>query len=79
MSLVSPKPSFMKESKEEHQDTPSNKKLCKIEEDEPMRDILQLGFQDLSPTISLINEMANTICKANGVPGDGTRWATNFD
>jgi hypothetical protein len=58
--------------------TPNNKKLSKIEEDVLLRDILKLDAQGLSPTISLVREMADTICRAKGVPGVGVKWANNF-
>jgi hypothetical protein len=58
--------------------TPTNKKLSKIEEDVLLRDILKLDAQGLSPTISLVREMADIICRAKGVPGVGVKWANNF-
>ena len=39
-----------------------------IEEEVLVRDILKLDAQGLSPTISLIREMADTIYRAKGVP-----------
>jgi hypothetical protein len=58
--------------------TPTNKKLSEIEEDVLLRDILKLDAQGLSPTISLVREMADIICRAKGVPGVGVKWANNF-
>jgi hypothetical protein len=58
--------------------TPTNKKLTNIEEEVLVRDILKLDAQGLSPTISLVREMADTICRAKGIPGVGVKWANNF-
>jgi hypothetical protein len=58
--------------------TPTNKKLSKIEEDVLLRDILKLDAQGLSPTISLMREMADIICRAKGVPRVRVKWVNNF-
>jgi hypothetical protein len=58
--------------------TLTNKKLTNIEEEVLVRDILKLDAQGLSPTISLVREMADTICRAKGVPGVGVKWVNNF-
>jgi hypothetical protein len=46
--------------------TPTNKKLTSAEEEVLLRDILRLDAQGLSPTLSLIRGMADTICRARG-------------
>jgi hypothetical protein len=43
-----------------------------------VRDILKLDAQGLSPTLSLIREMADTICRASNSPPVGVRWASSF-
>jgi len=43
-----------------------------------VKTILKLDAQGLSPTISLVKEMADTICKARGVLPVGVNWANNF-
>ena len=48
--------------------TPTNKKLSLIEEEVIVKNILKLDAQGLSPSISLVREMADSICKARGVP-----------
>ncbi len=58
--------------------TPTNKNLTSTEELVLVRDILKLDAQGLSPTISLVREMADTICRARGAPGVGVRWANKF-
>ena len=58
--------------------TPTNKKLGKNEEEVLAQDILKLDAQGLSPTISLVREMADTICKTRGGIEVGVNWATNF-
>jgi DNA invertase Pin-like site-specific DNA recombinase len=58
--------------------TPTNKKLTNIEEEVLVRDILKLDAQGLSPTISLMREMADTICRAKGIPRVRVKWANNF-
>jgi hypothetical protein len=58
--------------------TPTNKKLTNVEEEVLIRDILKLDSQGLSPTISLVREMADTMCKARGAPSVGINWATKF-
>jgi hypothetical protein len=58
--------------------TPTNKKLTNIEEEVLVRDILKLDAQGLSPTISLVRAMADTICKARGAPCVGVKWTNNF-
>jgi hypothetical protein len=40
--------------------------------------ILQLDAQGLSPTLSLIREMADTICGARNAPTVGVKWASSF-
>jgi hypothetical protein len=49
-----------------------------IEEEVLVRDILKLDAQGLSPTISLIREMADTICRARNAPPVGVKWASSF-
>jgi len=46
--------------------TTTNKRLSDIEEEVIVQDILKLDAQGLSPSISLVKEMADTICKARG-------------
>jgi len=58
--------------------TPTNKKLSCTEEEVLVTAILKLDAQGLSPTISLVREMADTICRARGVLGVGVKWANNF-
>jgi hypothetical protein len=50
---------------------PGTLKLSPIEESVLIQDILQLDLQGLSPTIALIEAIANSICKANGVAAVG--------
>jgi len=57
---------------------PHNKNLTQAEEEVLVRDILKLDSQGLSPTISLVREMADTICKARGGACVGVNWANNF-
>ena len=53
--------------------TLTNKKLSCTEEEVLVTAILKLDAQGLSPTISLIREIANTICIARGVPRVGVK------
>jgi hypothetical protein len=45
-----------------------NKKLSHLEEEVIVQNILKLDAQGLSPTTSLVKEMADAICKARGIP-----------
>jgi hypothetical protein len=58
--------------------TPTNKKLTNIEEEMLLRNILKLDTQGLSPTVSLVRAMADTICKARGASCVGVKWTKNF-
>ena len=58
--------------------TPNNKKLSKIEEEVPIKDILKLDAQGLSPSLSLVKDMANTISKARGGLEIGIKWSQRF-
>jgi hypothetical protein len=58
--------------------TPSNKRLSDFEEEAIVKDILKLDAQGLSPTISLVKEMADAICKARGAPSVGVNWPNTF-
>jgi hypothetical protein len=49
-----------------------------IEEEVLVRDTLELDAQGLSPTLSLIRKMADTICRARNTPPVGIRWASSF-
>jgi hypothetical protein len=53
-------------------------KLSPIEESVLVQDILQLDSQGLSPTIALIEAIANSICKAKGVAAVGQNWTRKF-
>jgi hypothetical protein len=57
---------------------PTNKRLTDLEEEVLTRDILKLDAQGLSPTISLVRAMADTICKERGAPCVGVKWTNNF-
>jgi hypothetical protein len=48
--------------------TPTNKRLSLVEEEVIVKNILKLDAQGLSPTIALVKEMADSICKARGAP-----------
>ena len=43
---------------------PQNKRMSTIEEEVIVKNILKLDAQGLSPTIALVKEMADSICKA---------------
>ena len=58
--------------------TPPNKNLSNTEEEVLVRNILKLDAQGLPPTISLVRDMADTICRARGAPSVGVRWANKF-
>jgi hypothetical protein len=49
-----------------------------IEEEVLTRDTLKLDDQGLSPTLSLIREMADAICRARNAPPVGVKWASSF-
>jgi hypothetical protein len=57
---------------------PRNKNLIQAEEEVLVREILKLDSQGLSPTISLVKEMADNICRTRGAPPVGVNWANNF-
>jgi hypothetical protein len=57
---------------------PHNRNLAQAEEDVLVREILKLDSQGLSPTISLVKEMADSICKARGAAPVGVKWTGNF-
>ena len=57
---------------------PLNKNLTKAEEEVLVREILKLDSQGLSPTISFVKEMADTICKVRGAPPVGVNWTQRF-
>ena len=50
-----------------------NKNLTQAEEEVLVREILKLGSQGLSPTISLVKDMADTICKVREAPAIGVK------
>lgn len=58
--------------------TPTGKRLSYIEEEVIVQNILKLDTQGLSPTVSLVKEMADSICKARDAPPVGVNWATTF-
>ena len=58
--------------------TPRNMRLTPVEEEILTQMILQLDSQGLSPTVALITDLANTICKAKGKSIIGKNWATTF-
>ena len=43
-----------------------------------VREILKLDAQGLSPTISLVKEMADSILRARGAACVGVKWTNNF-
>ena len=49
-----------------------------IEEEVIVQNILKLGAQGLSPTVSLVKDMADSICKIRGGPPVGVNWANTF-
>jgi hypothetical protein len=49
-----------------------------LEEEVLVEDILKLDAQGLSPTLFLIREMADAICRASNSPPVGVRWANSF-
>lgn len=57
---------------------PRNTKLSQIEEEVLVNDILKLDAQGLSPSIGLVKDMADTICKARNSPPVGVNWTTTF-
>jgi hypothetical protein len=57
---------------------PTNKKLVGAEEEVLIRDILNLDSQGLSPSLSLIRDMADTFIKPRGGRGVGIKWAQRF-
>jgi hypothetical protein len=48
--------------------TPTNKRLSLIEEEVIVKNILKLDAQGLTPTIAMVKEIADSICKARGAP-----------
>jgi transposase-like protein len=54
--------------------TPTNKKLSKTEEEVLIKDILKLDSQGLSPSLSLVRDIADTISKARGGQGVEIKW-----
>ena len=58
--------------------TPRNMRLTPVEEEILTQMILQLDSQGLSPTVALITDLANTICKAKGKSIIRKNWATTF-
>jgi hypothetical protein len=57
---------------------PGNKKLSHLEEEVIVQNILKLDAQGLSPTTSLVKEMADAIYKARGIPPVGVNWPYTF-
>jgi hypothetical protein len=57
---------------------PGNKKLSHLEEEVIVQNILKLDAQGLSPTTSLVKEMADAICKARGIPPVRVNWSYTF-
>jgi hypothetical protein len=57
---------------------PGNRKLSCIEEEVIVQNILRLDAQGLSPTIGLVKEMEDAVCKARGTPPVGVNWSNNF-
>jgi hypothetical protein len=55
-----------------------NKKLSHLEEEVIVQNILKLDAQGLSPSISLVKEMADTICKARGALPVRVNWPNTF-
>jgi hypothetical protein len=53
--------------------TPPNRRMTVIEEEVLVADILKLDAQGLSPTLSLIREMTDTICRVSNSPPVGAR------
>jgi hypothetical protein len=58
--------------------TPPNRRMTVIEEGVLVRDILKPDAQGLSPALSIIREMADTICRARNARPVGVKWASNF-
>ena len=58
--------------------TLTNKRLSLIEEEVIVKNILKLDAQGLSPTIAMVKEMADSICKARGAPPVGVNWPNTF-
>ena len=58
--------------------TPINKRLCQIEEEAIVQNILKLDAQGLSPTIALVKEITDSICKARGAAPVGVSWPNTF-
>jgi hypothetical protein len=58
--------------------TPTNKRLSLIEEEVIVKNILKLDAQGLSPTIAIVKEMAESICKARGAPPVRVNWPNTF-
>jgi len=57
---------------------PHNRRMSTIEEEVIVQNILKLDAQGLSPTISLVKDMADSICKTRGGPPVGVNWANTF-
>jgi len=57
---------------------PRNMKLSPVEEEVLVKDILKLDSQGLSPTLGLVETMANSICQAKGIPSVGRNWTRTF-
>ena len=58
--------------------TLTGKRLSYIEEEVILKNILKLDAQGLSPTVSLVKEMADSICKSRGAKPVGVKWANTF-
>lgn len=41
-------------------------------------DLLKLDSQGLSPNLSFIREMADTICRVRNAPPVGVKWVSSF-
>ena len=52
--------------------------MSTIKEDVIVQKILKLDAQGLSPTISLVKEMADSIYISRGAPAVRVKWANTF-
>ena len=57
---------------------PKNKRLSTIEEEVIVKNVLKLDAQGLSPTIAIVKEMADSICKARGASPVRVNWPNTF-
>ena len=58
--------------------TVKNTRLSAIEEEVIVKNIERLDAQGLSPSVTMVKDMADSICKARGVQPVGTSWPYLF-